>query len=240
MDFLHMPLFKHIIPHIPASAVKKYVEHLPLKTKKDIDATMRSIERHGVKEEGAKTIETQVISSLFPHSSTVTEGKQMEEVYVACQEYLKYSQLYADKYPGYLFLIERDVNEILEKYDLYEAKSDNYIGQIPPENQQEIIAFTKLVDENDFVKRSYGSEDANYTIIAPQKDFSSILKRDGKSRKLIKLPVVDPIVLANLHGGHLVVSKWGDEADIPEVNVLDDRKEKPKKKPFFQIIKNDN
>ena len=215
-----------LFDNIRIAVMQNYVEELPVKTKKDVEATLASIANYDI---DAVETGSQLISDIFPNSSTVQEGKQMEEVQIACEQYLKYSQLYIDKYPDNLFLVERDVKHICEKYNLVMGEAKHYIEQIPPTNQKEIIAFTKLIKEEDRVR----SDRDRYEVLAPRKEFNSRLISDKDKKWKLSLPITpDPIVLCAVNGGYLVVSKWGKEADIPEVNVKED---KPKKKPFIRF-----
>jgi hypothetical protein len=69
------------------------------------------------------------------------------------------------------------------------------------------------VPDNDYTK--YG--ESELIIAAPAKDFNITDKQEIKEFKITNKPIPDPVVLAPVIGGYLIVTAWGDEASDPIV-----------------------
>ena len=89
--------------------------------------------------------------------------------------------------PKYRFITEAKRIELCKKYGIVLADVERFTGDIPEKNVQDIIDF-RISDE------SYLSEDAWY------------------EEQIRLLREKDPIVLAKVKGGYLIVTAWGDEA----------------------------
>jgi hypothetical protein len=61
------------------------------------------------------------------------------------------------------------------------------------------------------------SESRTLLIAAPAKGFKITNRHEVKNFKLFLKPVPDPVVLASVIGGYLIVTAWGDEASDPLV-----------------------
>ena len=145
-----------------------------------------------------------------------------------------------DKFLGRKIIHTNRVNKLVSKYGLASGRLERFTGFIPQKNLIEISNFEKqypyrnfhsvkrnflrgvstdwhvLEKESDYkeVRESYRSFD--YWIIAPHQDM--ITDEDLKSNVLRD----DPIVVASLitqsgYGGwNVIVTAWGDEANIEE------------------------
>ena len=58
-------------------------------------------------------------------------------------------------------------------------------------------------------------QDKTLLIAAPKKDFNITDTQEIKKFKLFDKPVPDPVILAPVIGGYLIVTAWGDEASDP-------------------------
>lgn len=67
------------------------------------------------------------------------------------------------------------------------------------------------VPDNNYTK--YG--ELEFVIAAPAKDFNITNRDEIKEFKIMNKPVPDPVVLAPVNGGYLIVTAWGDEASDP-------------------------
>jgi len=219
---MQLPNLKNILPRFvdqdeEVRKLQLYVDQLPAKTVQDAHATINTINSIDVPT-GIEDIT--MIPRIFPKSETVMEGRDLGRVKGACEEYLKRSTYYSDKYPGMIFLVKRDVQDICKKYNLVFGPAKHYIDKVPPNNQKAIIDFERSRDKDDIRTHGAGSLADDYWLIAPRKEFDKWLDEDKETGELKAPPVaLDPIVCAGVPGGFLVVTKWGPEADIPEVNL---------------------
>lgn len=137
---------------------------------------------------------------------------------------------------------------ICDKYDLYLGKVSEFIGNIPKKNANEIINFPYNLTDCLEIKESLyyhisktyqlNSKSPNLYICAPRSNFNNKLLSIGK--ELIGIPQIDsfkeykekikkakdedPIVLFPVKSrfntiGFIVVSKWGEEANDPSLQV---------------------
>lgn len=63
----------------------------------------------------------------------------------------------------------------------------------------------------------YITTDKEFLIAAPAKDFKVSLSQKVENFKIVNKPVPDPVVLAPVISGYLIVCAWGDEASDPLV-----------------------
>lgn len=154
------------------------------------------------------------------------------------EQNLKYYQTY---YPNNKFITSKLVETICAKYGLVHGGVEYFIGSIPQKNAKEIINF-KMRDEDGYqfpcfwkadsgvkiwgynnwnrdnfvplydetIKSVFGGR-KRLSICATEKDFDmTYLKKVG-----VNLQLKDPIVLQEVTGGYLIISKWGIEASDP-------------------------
>ncbi len=158
------------------------------------------------------------------------------------EESLKIVNNYKEKYPDNKFINKIEIQRICKKYGLIFGKSSNYIGDIPIKNRKEIVSF-KLKEE-DFVYYILGDFGSvyseSYEKYKKQEDKSSLtyaynvvhknqemvivatpdlfnLKNKEIENFEIKIIEKDPIVLHPVNGGYLIISKWGSEENIDEL-----------------------
>jgi len=135
----------------------------------------------------------------------VEEQEKAEAIAKAVAEKVAY---YFEHYPFNKFITREQVKDICKKYGLVFGKTEWYIGDIPEKNQMEIASFE--VREEDKVS------ERDIMIVATKDEFDQKGLQLSNGWELKELPK-DPIVLYPVSGGFLIVSKWGAEADIDEV-----------------------
>ena len=148
---------------------------------------------------------------------------------------------YKEAYPFLKFLTEEKLEEICEKYNLIYAPVQNYIEDVPQKNLKEIAAAQelKVADARDRDLKtirsgidSFGLVETEETvraglfIAAPEShfDLKGLTKKGvrGFFKTVIRKETKDPIVFRYVKGGIQVLTKWGLEANDPELaNPLD-------------------
>lgn len=149
---------------------------------------------------------------------SVEKKRKEREEQQKLKELIEY---YNRTYPLNKFITEDMVETICNKYKIYLASSEDYIGEIPEKNQKEILNFrvkSKDLRETPFVTDEFGNtyfigmgEDMIYkdfAIMAPENK----LNMKGKIKHGHALITEDPIVLRAVKGGFLIVTSWGLEA----------------------------
>lgn len=125
---------------------------------------------------------------------------------------------YKETYPLHKFIDYNTVDAVCEKYNLYLGDVYYFKGEIPVQNQKEIVAFRikgkdilKDVYSGDVLSEYFGEDlmpAKGLKIIAPEKDFD-MRYLEKRNRTLV---MKDPIVLQEVDYGYLIVSSWGLEA----------------------------
>jgi hypothetical protein len=150
----------------------------------------------------------------FAHVPGVTKAINTEKMQLDALERAELIEKYHKRYPGKIFITENYLNELCEKHGLVFAKAIYFIGEIPKENVKEIAEFRVLDEDcpvNSFISMTRREKD--FKIVAPPSQF----KKEGLQQvghELKEIP--DPIVLAPVRGGFLIVSMWGPEKEIIE------------------------
>ena len=128
---------------------------------------------------------------------------------------------YKKNYPDNVFVSLTQVRDICKKYGLVLGRTSNYIGEIPDKNKLEIMDF-KIKRQDDNAEMSDArvteavGEGSPIMIVASKNEFDLSNMYLTDNWELKELPR-DPIVLYPVHGGYLVVSKWGKEEDLDEL-----------------------
>ena len=152
--------------------------------------------------------ELEYLSKLYElHFTSVPKvSKRVKDIvkYIKAKEMSDYAVHYRDRYPNTKFVTEKGVEYICKKYSLLMGSVTRFAKEIPLENIREIAEF-KVATEDRAGERAF--------IIAKPEDFNL----EGHKVEGYKVVDADPIVLMPVHGGFLIVSKWGEEADIEEV-----------------------
>lgn len=169
-----------------------------------------------------------------------TNDKRLKEQEIA------FISEWSQKYPQYKFILERQVEDICEKYSLVCGPSNRYKGDIPMKNLLEIESF-KIREEDEryetssWGRKSYKSKKellfSNYTYDKDMnwfhEDYDRVYRKSSfeicapisdmntrgmklEGHKLVQ-EIPDPIVLYPVNGGYLIVSKWGLEGDDPSL-----------------------
>ena len=144
---------------------------------------------------------------------------------------------YREQYPLYKFITESQVKDICAKYKLIYGKVSQYIGFVP-EAKLKIMEDFALKEKDALHYRVDGwgtrknspidyetfkdNKDVCYTdreflIAAPTKDFNINPSQTVRNYQIEDKPVPDPVVLAPVQGGFLIVCAWGEEASDPIV-----------------------
>jgi len=173
----------------------------------------------------------------FTSSKKVQEASKKMEAATKNARKAKLILKYKEKYPFLKFLTVEKLNEICEKYNLVHAPVENYIEDVPEKNLIEIANAQELdVGDalHDDVKnvRENGRTTTTRTvkaglfIAAPENQFNldGLTKKGvrGFFKEVVTSKVDDPIVFRYVKGGIQVLSKWGLEANDPDLaNPLD-------------------
>jgi len=162
--------------------------------------------------DGVKEMKPEVSDKLkefgFKRAAPVVENEEAERAKLLAKEVAEKVSYYFEHYPFNKFITKEQVRDICKKYGLVFGKTEWYIGEIPEKNQMEIASFE--VREEDKVAHR------DIMIVATKDEFDMqgrTLENDWEIKELPK----DPIVLYPVNGGYLIVSKWGPEAEIDEV-----------------------
>ena len=124
-------------------------------------------------------------------------------------------EYYKKHYPYNRFVSLSQVRDICKKYGLVLGNTNRFIGEIPDKNKLEIMDFKiKKADDHKGDIENDGRMPVMIVASKNEFDLSDTYVEDGWELK--ELPK-DPIVLYPVHGGYLVVSKWGKEEDIDEI-----------------------
>ena len=148
---------------------------------------------------------------------------------------------YLELYPGRMFLTSRQIRDMCKKYGLEWGPAELYKGRIPHRNMMEIDSFEiRAQDEGGKYyclhtrawDRTYAAFDStresatrkHRTLIRWSVVCGPSELKESKYRlypfysKESKLAPLDPIVFRHVKGGHLLISMWGPEAELEEVN----------------------
>jgi hypothetical protein len=134
---------------------------------------------------------------------------------------VKLSIYYKNKYPFLKFITEEILNRLCKKYNLVYAPVSNYIGNVPDKNLAEISSV--CIDKTDMITITMTPfstiTDKIGLFIAADKSLFDLkgLKKNGYG--FFRKKTVDPIVFHYVKGGVLIISKWGMEANDPELSV---------------------
>ena len=162
--------------------------------------------------EDAKEMKPEVKTALenfgFKRAKDVVEIEEAAKAKAVAKDVAKKVSHYFEHYPFNKFITRERVRDICKKYGLVFGKTEWYIGDIPEKNQLEIAGF-KARDEDKV-------ENQDIMIVATKEEFDTKGLQLSNGWELKELPK-DPIVLYPVSGGYLIVSKWGAEADIDEV-----------------------
>lgn len=174
----------------------------------------------------------------FTASKEVVEAEQVLSKRKISEEKLKEVTYYREHYPLQKFITEDQIKEICRKYGLICHKSSAYTGFVP-ESKLKLMEAFELKEKDarylwyggwgnlptpgvykDYVKdekRGNVQIDTEFMIVAPAKDFNISSREMIQDFKVVAKPVPDPVVLAPVRGGYLVVAAWGEEASDPIV-----------------------
>jgi len=145
----------------------------------------------------------------FTNSHTVQEIKKEGEARKSAKKVAGKVNYYFKHYPFNKFITKTQVKDICKKYGLVFGEIGWFTGVIPEKNMLEIADFE--VKEKD--------KDGGMMIVGDESQFdlkNNRLQLDDEW-ELKRLPDPDPIVLQKVRGGFLIISKWGKEAEIEEV-----------------------
>ena len=162
--------------------------------------------------EGTKEMKPEIQTALeefgFKRAQDVVEIKEAAKAKAVAKDVAEKVSYFFEHYPFNKFITREQVKDICKKYGLVFGKTEWYIGNIPEKNQMEIAGF-KVRDEDKIESR-------DIMIVATKDEFDQKGLQMSNGWELKELPK-DPIVLYPVSGGFLIVSKWGLEADLDEV-----------------------
>jgi hypothetical protein len=162
--------------------------------------------------EGTKEMKPEVQTALenfgFKRAKDVVEIKEAAKAKAIAKDVAEKVSYFFEHYPFNKFITREQVKDICKKYGLVFGKTEWYVGDIPEKNQMEIAGFE--VRDEDKV------DNQDIMIVATKDEFDTKGLNLSDGWELKELPK-DPIVLYPVSGGYLIVSKWGLEADLDEV-----------------------
>lgn len=171
------------------------------------------------------------------HEGAMIAKKEQEEL---MQTLLDYKV----RYPLYQFLDEKSLRELCRKYTLVYAPAQYFLGEIPEENLRDLEAFEvkdpmyRFVIQNSYrdeiiyssIEKAYEGQGKNkkevkselvgFDVVATEDMFElpPDLEFDVQNHG-VRAKVKDPLVLQRVPKGFLIITAWGPEAELPEVNV---------------------
>lgn len=178
-----------------------------------------------------------------PEVLAYTERKQMfdaeKEAHQNDLQDHRNAMMYRMKFPNYKFITQEQLDELCLKYDLSCRLTHDFIGDIPDKNVADMARFKEEISRSKH-KKEVGEI---YRIAAPKKEFRQqndwaipnvqfINGRwvaefnspggfsgvgSGGMQSFLRFLIDDPIVLAPVKHGFLIVTAWGDEANDPDV-----------------------
>ena len=185
----------------------------------------------------------------FSNVEKVKEAQQTRAKIQLAGKEASLIMMYQQEYPGYKFIMEKQVKEICDKYNLVMGEVSLYKGEVPSKNVKEIGNFYEnnpVKEEHAKYCKRYGGwgsriEECNkaeydwhrslewatgYDTWKETKfQICAPLKdmnmqgKELKGHRIVDIP--DPVVLYPVSGGYLVVSKWGLEAS--DENVVNEK-----------------
>lgn len=219
-------------------------ERILTKSRAIVEEAKQILNREIVKEdENLSRLEKMGFSNL----PQVKEKKEVEELIETATDSLKTGEreakrvlAYLEKYPNNKFINQEELTEICRRYGLVTGTPAEFIGEIPLKNQKEILEFK--LHENDYFyyttsrygerkttkkayeeyKRESNCADTVYCEKDPKLYIVGTIDQfDMQGKKIsadFRIVDEDPVVLAEVEGGYIIVSKWGAEADLKEFN----------------------
>lgn len=180
----------------------------------------------------------------FTKLGLVKRYKELNEKEKESQELAKYSLMYKERY-GLKFISERLVKNICQKYGLIIGATSDFIGEIPLKNRKELLDF-KLQDVDkswgfyywfyrEYIwteanskeaaeekRKEFASQNLSALSVQTKNDFKIVgtIDQFDLKDKIIsdyEIKSKDPIVLMEVKGGYLIITKWGAEENIEEI-----------------------
>lgn len=174
----------------------------------------------------------------FTASKEVMEAERIISKRKMSEGLVELIAYYREQYPMQKFITEDQVREICKKYNLVYGKADTYIGFVP-ESKLKLMESFELKEKDacylttsswmdqpipatyEEYKRKhkgfYVYADTSFLIAAPQSDFKMTSRQEIREHKIVDKPIPDPVVMAPVRGGYLIVAAWGAEASDPIV-----------------------
>jgi hypothetical protein len=176
--------------------------------------------------------------------SGIGRVKKHEE---AVREKGKYEELmrkigkYRIKYPLCQFLDEESLDKLCKKYGLVYAPAEYFCKEIPDANLKELEEFS--LHAEDIIKEhwTYPVSIGRKTVYSEKeaRKYSGVVHHRGNNSfevvassdmfdvpsgyefygSTLRLKVPDPIVIRRVPLGFLIVTAWGPEAELPEINI---------------------
>lgn len=175
-------------------------------------------------------------------NNLIEENDNIEKRNKEKEEIVKAVNYFSCYYPNNIFLLDNEVEDLCEKFDLVLGRVSDFIGDVPDKNVEEMLSFKLQNFDRVFRKKSrFPLEIVNATICS----INDVVERetyivhrlwDGALEEikfeiiatpnLFKNPkpseIDDPIVVQRVMyndvKGFLIISKWGNEASIDTLN----------------------
>lgn len=172
----------------------------------------------------------------FTSTKEVREAEGILNKRKMSENRLKDVTYYRENYPMQKFITEDQVKEICRKYGLIYHRIGAYTGFVPESKLKLMEAFElRKKDARYYSNSSWERKpreisfadaqmfpdqcnpDTEFLIAAPANDFNISSSEMIQDFKVMVRPVPDPVILAPVRHGYLVVAAWGAEASDPIV-----------------------
>jgi hypothetical protein len=173
----------------------------------------------------------------FRGIARVKEHDAAKEAKEEREELMRIINDYKVRYPTCQFLDNDSLEELCKKYGLVYAPAEYFNQEIPEENLRELEAFK--LDKKDKLHESWFIKIQEKTVYTEKEasGFKMVTHTPGNNgfevvatRDMFDVPsrfefhgstlrVKDPLVLKRVPRGFLIVTAWGPEAELPEVNI---------------------
>lgn len=161
------------------------------------------------------TSKVKKLAALGFDTPQVRKVKKYDELIKNRSELIDKINSYGKLFPKNQFITKDEVKRIAEKYNLYVGNIDRFVNaDIPNKNADEIIEFDALYKKQ--YAGSLNTAPATYHIMAQYDMFNVTRTRlDGP----FIIEDKDPIVFAEIDGGYIIVTAWGDDAIEPMYEI---------------------
>lgn len=158
----------------------------------------------------------------FKNAVRVKESIEQQERKEIATKHARLVNKYFRLYPFNKFITDEELTRICKKYGLIIGSPEEFIGKIPEKNQMEILGFKPKMSFREKWHEFWNKPNTsdmfvrNYKTVGTPDQFDMYGKYVDPDTQELKIVDPDPVVLYEVDGGFVIVSKWGAEADIED------------------------